>query len=65
MKGFMNEKSHKIVVHHCVWVSFGERNVKNVLYAFLADRYQFQTCITQRKYLEGIQSRLPERPQNN
>jgi len=65
MKECMTEKTHKIVVHHCVWVSFDERNVKNALYAFLADRYQFQTFITQRKYLEGIQSRLPERPQNN
>jgi hypothetical protein len=59
MKGFMTEKSHTIEVHHCVWVSFDERNVKNVLYAFLANRYHFQTFITQRKYLEGIQGRLP------
>jgi hypothetical protein len=64
MKEFMTEKSHKIVVHHCVWVSFDERNVKNVLYAFLADQYQFQAFITQRKYLEGILGRLPERSQS-
>jgi len=38
--------------------------VKNVLYVFWAGRYQFQAFVTQRKYLEGIPSRLPERPQN-
>jgi len=34
MKSFMTEKSHKIEVHHCVWLSFEVRNVKNVLYVF-------------------------------
>ena len=65
MKGFMTEKSLKIAVYHCVWVSFDERNVKNVLYAFLAHRYQFQAFVTQREYVESIPSRLHERPQNN
>jgi hypothetical protein len=65
MNGFVTKKSHKIVGHHCVWVSLDERNVKNVHHAFLADRYQFQAFITQRTYLEGIPSRLPERPQNS
>jgi hypothetical protein len=60
----MSEKSHEIVVHHCVWLSLDERNVKNVLYAFLADRYQFQ-AFTQREYFGGIPGRLSESPQNN
>jgi hypothetical protein len=55
----MSEKSYKMVVHYCVWVSLDEKNVENVLYAFLVDQYQFQTVITQREYLGGP-GRLPK-----
>jgi hypothetical protein len=59
----MSEKSYKMVVHYCVLVSLDEKNVDNVLYAFLVDRYQFQTFITQREYLGCIPGWLPESPQ--